>query len=189
MVPAGWRQSPPVLETERLLLRCPREQDGPQLYAAIRETLADLQPWFAWALDVHLTPQNCAFTAALARERFMCGEELQFYIFQKGHKPLAGICGLLDPDWTKRHFEICYWLRKRFVGHGYMTEAVAAVTEFAEHALSAQRIEARCDCANIKGITVAKRAGYILEKTAKSDKPHHLRGKPSDIAVLVKAAP
>lgn len=186
MYPAGWRQAPPVLETERLLLRCPREEDGPQLYAAIDETLADLQPWFAWAVDVDLTPRNCSFTAALARERFMCGEELQFYTFQKKRKPLVGICGLLDPDWTRRHFEICYWLRTPFAGHGYMTEAVVAVTEFAERSLSARRIEARCDCANIKGIAVALRAGYGLEKTVKSDMPHHLLGKPRDVAVLVK---
>lgn len=185
MFPAGWRQAPPHIETKRLHLRCPREADGPQLYAAISESLAELQPWFAWAVDIELTPANSRFTAAIARERFQSGKELQFYIFAKEGKKLMGICGLLRPDWTERTFEICYWLRTCFVGNGYMSEAVSAVTEFAQRRLAANRIEARCDVANEKGIAVARKAGYVLEKKVGSETRHHLHGQHTEIAVLV----
>jgi RimJ/RimL family protein N-acetyltransferase len=185
MFPAGWRQAPPQIETKRLLLRCPREADGPQLYAAIIESLAELQPWFAWAVDIDLTPDNCRFTAAIARERFQSGKEMQFYIFAKGGKKLIGICGLLEPDWAQRTFEICYWLRTSYGGNGYMSEAVSAVTEFTQRHLAAKRIEARCDVANEKGIAVARKAGYILEKTVASETRHHLHGMQTEIAVLV----
>ncbi len=185
MFPAGWHQAPPQIDTDRLRLRCPRESDGPQLYAAISESLPELQPWFAWAVDIQLTPANCRFTAAIARERFQSGKEMQFYIFAKGGKKLAGICGLLKPDWAKRTFEICYWLRTCFVGNGYMSEAVSAVTEFAQHKLAAKRVEARCDSANEKAIAVARKAGYILEKTEASETRHHLHGQHSEVVVLV----
>jgi RimJ/RimL family protein N-acetyltransferase len=188
MFPAGWRQAPPEIRTDRLHLRCPREEDGPQLFAAITESQAQLRPWFAWAADLNLTPDNCKFTAAYARERFLSGREMQFYIFAQGQKKLLGICGLLRPDWAKRSFEICYWLRTSFAGHGYMSEAVSAVTQFALQELAAKRIEARCDVANKKGLAVAKRAGYVLEEKVVSDTPHHIRRVPTEIAVLVRLA-
>ena len=61
----------------------------------------------------------------------MSAKEPQFYIFANNEKTLLGVCGLAKPDWTKLSFEICCWLRTSFVGHGYMTEAVIPVTQFA----------------------------------------------------------
>ncbi len=185
MFPAGWRQAPPIIETKRLILRCPQETDGPQLYAAIKESLSDLRRWFAWADDLQLSSESCQFSAAYARERFLSTQEMQFYIYGQSGKKLLGICGLLKPDWTKRTFEICYWLRSTFGGQGYMTEAVTAVTQFGLNDLLAKRIEARCDAANKKGIAVAERAGYILEKKVRSDARHHLLNEHTDIVVLV----
>ena len=188
MILTNWRDGPPIIETERLLLRCPEETDGLELLAAISESLAELQPWFAWTADLTLTPDSCTFTAAYARERFLCAEEMQFYIFAEEGGQLMGICGLAKPDWVKLSFEICYWLRSSFVGHGYMTEAVTAVTQFALKDLGASRIEARCDPANEGGIGVAQRAGYVREQTVTDVTSHHVYGKPSKITILVRLA-
>ena len=185
---SGWRLAPPEIQTERLQLRCPQEEDGPELYAAISESLAELQPWFAWSTDLILTPESSTITAAYARERFLSAEELQFYIFAAGGRKLVGVCGLLKPDWTKLSFEICYWLRTRFVGHGYMAEAVTAVTQFALKNLGARRIVARCDPANEKGIAVALRAGYAHEKTVITESHRHAHGEQTKIALLVRLA-
>ena len=185
---SDWRLAPPDIQTDRLLLRCPQEQDGPELYAAISESLPELQSWFAWAADLILTPENSIVTAAYARERFLSAKELQFYIFADGEKTLLGVCGLVKPDWTKLSFEICYWLRTSFVGHGYMTEAVIAVTQFALKNLGARRVVARCDPANEKGIAVALRAGYVHEKTVTTESHHLGHGKQTKIAMLVRLA-
>jgi len=188
MIPADWRLSPPEIKTERLLLRCPKEQDGPELYAAISKSLSELQPWFTWTADLNLTPESSTITAAYARERFLSAEELQFYIFTVRGSKLLGVCGLAKPDWTKLSFEICYWLRTRFVGQGYMSEAVIAVTQFALKNLGARRIEARCDPANEKGIAVALRAGYVHGKTVTTESHLHVRGEQTKIALLVRLA-
>ena len=165
MLPKVWRSTPPEIKTNRLLLRCPQEQDGPELFAAISESLARLRPWFCWTADIDLVEGNGVLNAAYARERFLTGAELQFYIFPNDGKTLLGICGLAKPDWSIPSFEICYWLRTGYEGHGYMTEAVTAVTQFGVEKLGAKRIEARCDPANKKGIAVALRAGYAHERT------------------------
>ena len=185
---SDWRLAPPEIQTERLLLRCPQEQDGPELFAAISESLPELQPWFAWTTDLTLTLESITITAAYARERFLSAKELQFYIFANDQKTLLGVCGLAEPNWTKLSFEICYWLRSRFVGHGYMTEAVIAVTQFTLKNLGARRIVARCDLANKKGIAVALRAGYVHEKTVSTESHHHVHGEQTKIAMLVRLA-
>ena len=130
--------------------------------------------------------ENSTVTAAYARERFLTAAEMQFYLFAKGGTELLGVCGLAKPDWIKLTFEICYWLRTRFVGQGTMTEAVIAVTQFALQDLQARRIEARCDPANENGIAVALRAGYVYEPTLHSDAPHHIQGNQTKIAMLVR---
>ena len=188
MIPAGWHLSPPEIETERLLLRCPQEEDGPELYAAISESLAELRPWFAWTADLNLTAENSTVTAVHARERFLSAKEMQFYLFAKGGTELQGVCGLAKPDWIKRTFEICYWLRTRFVGHGTMTEAVIAVTQFALQDLWARRIEARFDPANEKGIAVALRAGYVVEPTLPDDSHRSIHDEQTKIDLLVRLA-
>ena len=40
---------PERIETERLILRCPRPGDGPTVNEAERETLQELKPWMPWA--------------------------------------------------------------------------------------------------------------------------------------------
>ena len=40
---------PERIETERLILRCPRPGDGPTVNEAERETRAELKPWMPWA--------------------------------------------------------------------------------------------------------------------------------------------
>jgi RimJ/RimL family protein N-acetyltransferase len=66
-------------------------------------------------------------------------------------------------DWEVPKFEIGYWCRTRFTGHGYTTEAVRGITAFAFEALGARRVEIRCDSRNLPSARVAERAGFRLE--------------------------
>lgn len=74
-----------------------------------------------------------------------------------------GTCSLVRMNWRVRCFEIGYWLRTSASGHGYMTEAVSGITEFARDYLDANRIEIRCDTRNLASRGVAERSGYHLE--------------------------
>ena len=87
------------------------------------------------------------------------------HLYLKGTDTLVGICGLQGIDWEVPKFEIGYWCRTRFTGHGYTTEAVKAITAFALDALGARRVEIRCDTLNLPSARVAERAGFQLEAT------------------------
>ena len=62
-------------------------------------------------------------------------------------------------------FEIGYWCRTGYTGHGYITEAVKATTFLAIDTLGAGRVEIRCDPRNHMSARVAERAGFQLEAT------------------------
>jgi RimJ/RimL family protein N-acetyltransferase len=179
-------QIPRQIETERLLLRCPREEDGPALYAAAVESAERLRPWFGWLEGAVLTPKSSAASARFARWRFLAGRELQFYIFDKDSLRLLGIAGLCHPDWAKGRFALSYWLRSGCEGHGYAVEAAGALVDFAFHRLHASRLEIHCDPDNVPSLALARRLGFRLARTLAGGRRDHRSGGWRDVAVLVR---
>lgn len=186
MLPGMPRQIPHHIETERLTLRCPRADDGPELHDALVESVHRLRSWFAWTAATELTLERSAASARFARWRFLAGRELQFFIFRKGSPRLLGVAGLCNPDWSRHHFEISYWLRTGCEGHGYATEAVAALTDFAFQRLAARRLEIRCDLDNVAAAALPQRLGFRLEQTLPRARHNHDSGQWRDVAVFVK---
>jgi RimJ/RimL family protein N-acetyltransferase len=159
---------PDSIETERLTVRSPFPGDGRELQAAVVETIDDLRPWMPWA-DHIPTVEEDEVLVREARARFLMREDLWLLLFLKGTHTLVGSSGLHQIDWQVRRFEIGYWVRKRFAGQGYITEAVRGITKFAFEVLDARRVEIRCDARNERSQAVARRAGYQLEATLR----HH----------------
>ncbi len=167
---------PDTLTTERLILRVPRAGDGRLLNAAIRDTFDTLHRWMAWARRVPTVAEFETF-AREAAARFRAREEVSFLIFRAADDTLLGATSLHSIDWSVPRFEIGYWLRSSFEGHGYMTEAVRALTAVCLERLEAERVEIRCDSRNRRSAGVALRAGYQLEATLR----HHVRDNNSHL--------
>jgi RimJ/RimL family protein N-acetyltransferase len=155
---------PESFETERLVIRSPLPGDGPEVYAAVRESIEELSPWMAWPKE-HRTVDDSEANARRARVAFQARSELRLHLYLKGTETLVGIAGLQDIDWDVPKFEIGYWCRTRFTGNGYITEAVKAITSLAFDALGARRVEIRCDPRNLGSARVAENAGFTLEAT------------------------
>ena len=162
MRPPILKDFPEEFETERLRIRSPMPGDGPELYAAVRESMDELLPWMPWPLE-HGTVDASEASARQARVRFLERVELRMHLFLKGTETLVGSSGLQGIDWSVPKFEIGYWCRTRFGGQGYITEAVRGITAFAFEALDAKRVEIRCDPLNRPSARVAERAGFRLE--------------------------
>jgi RimJ/RimL family protein N-acetyltransferase len=60
-------------------------------------------------------------------------------------------------------------VRRRFEGHGYVTEAVAELTRFCFETLSARRVEIRMDERNERSWRVPERLGFTLEGTLRNE--------------------
>jgi RimJ/RimL family protein N-acetyltransferase len=156
------RDFPESFETERLLIRSPLPGDGPEMHAAVDESLDDLLPWMDWPKQ-HETVEDSEEQIRLNRVRFLERTDLLLLLFLKGTSTLVGSSGLHRMDWSVPRFEIGYWCRTRFTGNGYVTEAVRAISTFAFEHLGARRVEIRCDALNRRSARVAERAGYSLE--------------------------
>jgi len=153
---------PEQFESERLIIRAPRQNDGAAINAGVIESIDDLRPWMPWARE----SPSIAESETHAREssmRYRTRDELQMLLFRKSDGEFIGSSGLHTIAWDVPRFEIGYWVRTSMSGHGYITEAVKAISAFAFSVLSAVRVEIRCDARNIRSAKVAQRAGYELE--------------------------
>ena len=112
------------------MIRSPLPGDGPEVYAAVRESIEELSPWMAWPKE-HRTVDDSEASARRARVAFQARSELRLHLYLKGTDTLVGIAGLQDIDWDVPKFEIGYWCRTGYTGHGYITEAVKAITSLA----------------------------------------------------------
>ncbi len=155
---------PEQIETARLLLRAPREGDGAEVNAAVRETYADLHQWMEWAGYVP-EAEETEQRSRSARAKFLMGEDFNVRAYLKTTGALALCAGLHTMDWNVPKFEIGYWCRAAYQGQGYVTETVQALTQIGFRVMGANRIEIRCDARNLRSRRVAERAGYALEAT------------------------
>ena len=159
------RDVPTLVETPRLTLRPPQPGDGPEAYAAVAESLADLRRYPAsmrWALaeqSVDSTEKYCRE----AHARFIARSDLPYFMFLRGTTTLVGATGLHRFDWTVPRFEIGYWGRSSYQGRGLVTEGVGALAAMAIEVLGARRLEIHADDANARSWRVCERLGFALE--------------------------
>jgi hypothetical protein len=163
---------PDHLETDRLVVRAPRPGDGPMVHASILETLEDLRRFPAslpWAIGVQAVENSEEFCRRGAAN-WLLRADLPMLIFKRGSGEHAGNCGLHRFDWQTRVFEIGWWCRKSCQGQGFITEAAAALTDFAFSRLGARRVWCMGDEENVRSWRVAERLGFVFEGTLKSER-------------------
>jgi RimJ/RimL family protein N-acetyltransferase len=159
---------PDSFETERLTIRAPRVGDGAQVAQAVRESRAELQPWMPWAKE-EPTAEDSEIRIRKIIAQWITRENLPLHLYLKGTDIFVGGSGLHRFDWNVRRFEIGYWVRTKFAGQGYITEAVNGITHFAFTHLKANRVEIRCDTQNVRSASVARRCGFYLEGSLRHD--------------------
>ncbi len=162
MKPVTRPKVPEALDTPRLLLRAPRLTDVPEVYAAVRESLAELSPFMTWA-----TPEysllGCRTNTRAAIDLFRTGEGLRYHFFDRTTGVFVGNASFHHIDWGVPKLELGYWLRTSRTGEGLMLEGVRALAEMARQELGAARLEIRCDDRNLKSARVAEGCGFVLE--------------------------
>ncbi|MGH3088378.1 MAG: GNAT family N-acetyltransferase, partial [Rubrobacteraceae bacterium] len=89
---------PASFGTERLLIRTPAPGDGPELFAAVRESLEELEPWMPW-VHHHKTVEDSEKSARRGWVEFLERRDLRMHLFLKGTRTLIGSSGLHRIDW------------------------------------------------------------------------------------------
>lgn len=178
---------PDSFDTDRLTIRAARFEDAQEIVDAVNESLVELRPWMPWAVQ----PTTVEFQQARLRRvmaEWLTRENLGLQLCLKGTNTMVGGSGLHRMNWNAGMFEIGYWCRTKFVGQGYIAEAVHGITNFAFTHLKANRVEIRCDANNDRSAAVAKRCGFLLEGILRNDKLN-VNGELCSTLVFSKISP
>jgi RimJ/RimL family protein N-acetyltransferase len=157
---------PPEIRTPRLYLRRQRPDDASLVKDAVDTSLEHLKASVAWARTAPFPLGALVNRLADSAASFDAGQEWAFSIFDlTGGRILGGaalrpgeraLSALVGPD----TIESGYWLRTDATGHGYATEAVAALVELAFTRLGARRVAVCHDPDNAASAAVPRRLGF-----------------------------
>lgn len=152
------------VETARLVLRCWSPADAPALKDAVDGCLDWLQEWLPWAADHPKSIDEVSVDLRAIRRRFDGDEDYTYGIFDSGETRVIGGTGLhlrVGPDAR----EIGYWIRADHAGAGLATESSAALCRVAFEVDRVQRVDIRCEPANLASARVAEKLGFRHEAT------------------------
>ena len=149
---------PPILTTERLLLRPLRETDA----AAIQEYFA------RWSIIQHLSTDVPWPYPEDGAEQFIRGqmtkeassEDLCWAITERGRDTLIGVIEYISD--TQRGDNRGFWLGEAWHGRGYMTEAIIAVQDYLFLDLGLDRILVLNAIDNIRSRRIKEKTGAQL---------------------------
>lgn len=158
------------LRGERVLIRPYTPEDAQALMEAVAESREHIRPWLPFA-DRHQTIEESLDWITQMKAKWLLHEDMNCGIWELGTGRFLGGVGLHTRNWDIRYYEIGYWLRKSAEGHGYMTEAVKLVADYALNELKANRVEIRCDDLNERSAAVARRLGFVQEARLRNREP------------------
>ena len=150
------------LRGERVVMRSYRESDAQALFEAIAESRDHLRPWLPFA-DEHQTVDESRHWIIQQLANWILRDVLMLSIWEQATGRYLGGTGLHPHDWEIGYFEIGYWIRASAEGHGFVTEAVRLLTDYALNTLKANRLEILCDELNVRSAAIPKRLEYVLE--------------------------
>jgi ribosomal-protein-serine acetyltransferase len=179
---------PYSFDTERLTIRGPLPGDGKEVHAAVLESLAELRPWMPWALKM-LNETEYEVRVREGQLKFLAREDLWMMLLLKGTNTIIGGSGLHRVNWKVPRFEIGYWVRTSYARQGYITEAVAGITDFAFGQLGAKRVEIRCDEGNERSAAIPRRLGFTHEGTLRNEDRHHQTNQLRNTMIFAKIQP
>jgi RimJ/RimL family protein N-acetyltransferase len=154
---------PPLIKTQRLLLRPWCADDAPRMKETIDVNLDHLRRWMPWAQDepsplAHITARIATFA-----EEFEAGTNGVYAIFSRDGSAVIGGTGL-HPR-IESGLEIGYWISRAHTRNRYATEAAGALTAAALKMPDVHEVQIRCDPANHASAGVPRKLGFRHIKT------------------------
>lgn len=147
------------LTTSRLLLR----PVGPGDAAALFAVFGDPEVMRFWSSPAWTDPAQAAASIADDVADAAAGRSVRLAVLRHGDDGAIGTASVFALDRGNRRAEVGYALRRDAWGHGYATEAVAAVVAWAFGDLGLHRLEADIDPRNTASAAVLTRLGFRLE--------------------------
>jgi RimJ/RimL family protein N-acetyltransferase len=158
--------APMPLLTTRLSLNKPEQSYAAELALAVEETWDSLSQ-FGFMTDMveKISPLHQKESLHQAARQFTDGEALLMIGTERSSGQLAIVTGLSNIDWSIGKFTVHYWVRKRFHGLGYATEAVHALLIYARDVLGAKSVGLGYADGNVASQRIAEKLGFEWLRT------------------------
>jgi RimJ/RimL family protein N-acetyltransferase len=154
---AGLLRPPESMATARLVLRRPRRTDAEAIFEEYASD-PDATRYLLFRPHRDVAETRGFLEARLAR--WGAGEELVWAVTVK---PDDRVVGMIACRCGGHQMDLGYVLSRRLWGRGYMSEAVAAVCEWALRQDGVHRVWAVCDTSNAASARVMEKAGMERE--------------------------
>ncbi len=143
-------------------LRGYEADDAEALYAAVRESMAELSVWMPWCHPDYAATEAREWTAsrqALAAQ----GTDYHFAIVDDTDGRFLGGCGINQINRLHRFGNLGYWVRTSAAGRGVARTAVGKLADWAFGNTDLARLEIVCAVGNERSQRAAAAAGATRE--------------------------
>lgn len=151
----------PQLETERLILREFRLDEGDQM--ALYRIFSDSRVTRYYNLSTFTEPEEAWRLLQRRHNRFWQGRGIRWAITLKNNDEIIGSCGFNSLNKKKQMGELGYELARPFWQRGIMTEAVTMAVDYGLTELALSRIEAWIMPANRASANLLLKVGFQSE--------------------------
>lgn len=148
---------PEILETERLILRKPREMDAQGIFDTYGQD-RQVTRYMTWRPNTNATQ-----TAQFVRESIAGWKEEKRYPWVIVLKEKDELIGMIELRPAGFKAEIGYVMARAHWGHGIMTEAARSIVRWALAQPEIYRVWAVCDVENIASARVLEKVGMMRE--------------------------
>lgn len=155
----------PILHTARLKLRAFTEADAAELFA-LQSNANVLRYWDSPPWEDRATADRFIVACARMAEE---GTGVRLAIELSSDASFLGWCTFNSWNPEFRSASLGYCFNEKAWGHGYATEAVAAVLDWAYTTLDLNRVQAEADTRNIASARVLEKLRFQLEGTLRQD--------------------
>jgi len=149
----------PILETERLYLRCLQKNDAAAVFDYARDP--EMTHYTLWAYHKNLEDAEFYIDQMLAS--YSAGKPTPWAVVLKESKRVIGTAGFIRWDSVHGRGEIGYAIGRKWWGRGYAVESSQAGLTFGFKTLHCNRIEAMCDVHNVASARVMEKIGMRYE--------------------------
>lgn len=158
--PVSFAGLPPlVAAAPDVELRRWQAADIDQLTSTVNDNLDYLRPWMPWAAASATAESTTAFVE-YAVAAFEAGTEFAYGVFNARAELLGGAG--LHAHRGPGVLEIGYWIAEQHASRGLGRAVARALTAVAAGTAGVERVEIRCDEANVRSAAIPRALGYDL---------------------------
>lgn len=160
-----------MIETERLILRLMQVEEADALLDFEVRNRDVIEPVSGTRLPEFYTLSSRRRAIEFAQSAYANQEMIRFGIYLKDYGSLIGIISLNDILWSPVLLcaNLGYSIDRAFQNHGYASEAVKAMVDYAFRKLHLHRIEAGARPSNLASQRVLEKNGFVKEGLARKN--------------------